>query len=73
MSATTTMARVVSVLSLSLPELTERLAVLLEVRCSEVVDFVLLQEGVELHPRLETKEPPELCSGEGTRPICLEC
>ena len=38
-------------LSISLPELTGRLAVLLEVRCSEVVDFVLLQEGVELHPR----------------------
>jgi len=30
------------VLSISLPELTGRLAVLLEVRCSEVVDFVLL-------------------------------
>ena len=60
-------------LSISFPEMTERLAVLLEVRCREVVDFVLLQEGVEMHPRLETKEPPELCSSEGTLPICLEC
>ena len=60
-------------LSISFPELTERLAVLLEVRCREVVDFVLLQKGVDLHARFETKEPPKLCSGEGTRPICLEC
>jgi hypothetical protein len=33
---------------------------------------VLLQEGVELHPRLETKEPPKLRSSEGLRPMCLK-
>jgi len=34
---------------------------------------VLLQKSVDLHPRLETKEPPKLRSGESARPICFEC
>jgi NAD(P)-dependent dehydrogenase (short-subunit alcohol dehydrogenase family) len=48
MSVTTTMARVVSVLGISLPELTERLAVLLEVRCGEVVDFQSVTPAIPL-------------------------
>ena len=42
MSATTTMARVVSVLNIFFPEMTERLTVLFEIRGRVVEDFVLL-------------------------------
>ena len=33
---------------------------------------MLLEKGVDLHPRLEIKEPPTLRSSEGLRPICLK-
>jgi hypothetical protein len=49
------------------------LAVLFEIRGRVVEDFVLLQKGLDLRPRLENKEPPKLCCGQGSRPICLEC
>jgi hypothetical protein len=38
---------------------------LLEIRYREVVDFMLLQEGVDLHARCETKEPSKLGGREG--------
>jgi hypothetical protein len=60
------------VLSLSHPELTERLAILLEVRRSEVVDFVLPQEGVLLHACLETEKPAKLRRRECMRPLGFE-
>jgi hypothetical protein len=44
-----------SVLSFPRPNLTERLAILLEVGHGEIVDLVLLQKAVHLHARLETK------------------
>src|ERR1019366_8779185 len=47
-------------LSFCLPELAERFPVLLEIGSREVVDFVLLQKGVHLHPRFETKQPAKL-------------
>ena len=59
-------------LSLSHPELTERLAILLEVRRSELVDFVLLQEGVHLQACLETEEPAKLRHRECMRPLGFE-
>jgi FAD/FMN-containing dehydrogenase/Fe-S oxidoreductase len=67
------MSQACSVLSLSRPELTERLAILLEVRRCEVVDFVLLQEGVHLHPRFETKKSAQLRRCECVGPVCFEC
>ena len=73
MSAPTTMGNPSSGPSLSHSELPKSLTVLFEIRSRVVEDFVLLEKGVELHPSLETKEPPKLCSGEGTRPIRLEC
>jgi len=60
-------------LSLSHPELAESFPIPLEV-CGRIIEgFVLLEKGVDLHLRRENKEPPKLRSGEGTRPICLEC
>jgi hypothetical protein len=44
-----------SMLRLPRPNLTERIAILLELGPREVVDFVLLQKGVHLHARFETK------------------
>src|SRR5258708_3429326 len=44
----------------------------LEIRYRVVVNFVLLQKGVYLHPRLEAKETPKLRGSKGTRPVCLE-
>jgi hypothetical protein len=73
MSGPTTMGRPSSGPSLSHSEFPKSLTVLSEIRGRVVEDFVLLEKGVDLHPRLENKEPPKLCSGEGTRPICLEC
>jgi hypothetical protein len=66
------MSRACSVLSLSHPELTERLAILLEVRRSELVDFVLLQEGLHLQACLETEKPAELRHRECMRPRGFE-
>ncbi|HYL73404.1 MAG TPA: hypothetical protein VEU96_04325 [Bryobacteraceae bacterium] len=57
MSATTTMPTAGSALSLSRAQLTERLSILLEVNRREVVDFVVLQEGIYLHPRFEPEQP----------------
>jgi hypothetical protein len=57
-----------SVLSLFHPELTKSLTVLFEIR-----GRVLLKKGVDLRPGLESKEPPKLRRGQGTRSICLEC
>src|ERR1017187_2029369 len=42
------------------PELAERFPVLLEIGSREIVDFVLLQKGVHLHPRFENKQPAKL-------------
>src|SRR5258708_6247835 len=53
-------------------EVSKRLAVLFEIRGRVVEDFVFLEKGVDLHPRLESKKPPKLCSGQGMRPICFE-
>lgn len=58
--------------SLSRPELTERLAIVLEVRRREVVDFVRLQEGVHLHARFETKKLARLSGWEGLGSICFQ-
>ena len=60
-------------LGLSHSELQKSLAVQFEIRGRVVEDFVLLEKDIDLYVRLERKEPPKLCSGEGTRPICLEC
>jgi hypothetical protein len=57
---------------LSHPQLTERFAVLLEIRYREVVDFMLLQEIVDPHARCETKEPTKLGGREGPGPVCFE-
>ena len=54
-----------SVLSLSNPKATKRVTVPLEVRRREVLHFVLLQERIHLHARLETKEPAKLRGCEG--------
>jgi len=72
LSVSTSIERPISGPSLSHSELPKSLTVLFEIRGRVVEDFVLLQKGVNLHPRLETKEPPNLCSGEGTLPICLK-
>ena len=45
--------------SLSHSELPKSLAVLFEIRGRIVVNFVLLEKGVDLHPRLESKKPPK--------------
>jgi hypothetical protein len=62
-----------SVLSLFHPEPTKSLTVLFEIRGRVVEDFVLLKKGVDLRPGLESKEPPKLRRGQGTRSKCLEC
>src|ERR1017187_588467 len=59
-SAKTNMPRARSNLSFCRPELAERFPVLLEIGSREVVNFVLLQKGVHLHPRFETKQPAKL-------------
>ena len=66
------LSRAGSVLNLSRPELTECLAVLLEVRRREVVDLMLLQKGVHLHARFETKKPAQLSGCERMGSICFE-
>ena len=73
MSSPTTMGSPSSGPSLSHSELPKSLAVLFEIRGRIVEDLVILEEGVDLNLCLENKEPPKLCSGEGTRPICLDC
>jgi hypothetical protein len=57
---------------LSHSQLPKSLAILSEIRGRVVEDFVLFEKSVDLHPRLESKEPPKLCSSEGMRPICFE-
>ena len=52
----------VSGLSLVHSELPKSLTVLFEIRGRVVEDFVLLEKGVDLHPRLERKKPPKLRS-----------
>jgi len=64
-SATTSISRAGSALSLSRAELTKRFAILLEVRGREVVDLVLLRKGVHLHPRSESEEPANLSGCDG--------
>lgn len=46
--------------NLSHSEIPKSLAVLLEVLRREVIEFVLLQEGANLHARFETKKSAEL-------------
>jgi len=72
-SATTTISRTGSALSLSRAELPERFAILLEVRRSKVEDVVLLQKGVHLHPCFESKEPAKLGGGDGLGPVRFKC
>ncbi len=52
--------------------MTERFAILLEIRRREVEDFVFLQKGVHLHARFETKKPAQLGGCERVRSICFE-
>src|SRR5258707_7475261 len=59
----------ISGLCLSHSELPKSLAILFVIRGRVVEDFVFLEKGVDLHPRLENKEPPKLFSSHGTRPI----
>ena len=42
---------------------------MLEVGNREIVNFVLLQEGVHLHARLETQKPAKLRGREGMAPV----
>ena len=49
-----------SELRLDCPKLPERLAVLLEILRSKVVDLVFLKESIHLHARLKPKQPPQL-------------
>src|ERR1039457_2603480 len=67
-----TMKRADSGLSLAHSELAESFPVLFEICGRVVVDLVLLQKSVHLHPRLEAKQPPKLCGGKRARPICFE-
>jgi hypothetical protein len=60
------------VLSFSHPQLTEGLAILLEVRRREVKNFVLLQKLVDLHARLETQKPAKLPGRKCPRPVSFE-
>jgi len=69
MSAPTTMGSPNSGPSVSHSELPKSLTVLFEIRGRVVEDFVPLEKGVDLHPRLESKKPAKLCSGQGVRPI----
>ena len=56
----TTMEKPISGPSLSHSVLPKSLAVLFEIRGRVIEDFVLLKKSVDLHPSLETKEPPKL-------------
>ena len=47
-------SRANSALTVFDPELTKGFTILLEVRSREVVDLVLFQKGVDLHPRFES-------------------
>ena len=67
-----TMKRAGSGPSLSHPELAESFPILFEIRGRVVVDFVLFQEGVDLHSRFEAKQPPKLRCGKCVRPVCFE-
>ena len=71
-SATITMKRAGSGLSLSHSELAESLPILFEISGRVVEDFVLLQKGIRLHSRFEAKQPPKLRSGKRVRPVCFE-
>lgn len=42
------------------PNLPGRFAILVEVGCREVIDFVLLQKVVHLHAGFETEQPAKL-------------
>src|SRR5580692_12826144 len=67
------MSRAGSKLSFSRPDVAERFPVLLEIGSREVVYFVLLQKGVHLHSRFETKQPAKLRRGKGLGSVCFEC
>jgi hypothetical protein len=54
-------------------ELAETFPVLLEIGNREVVNLVVLQEGVHLHSRFETKRPAKLSRGKRLGSICFEC
>ena len=68
----TSIERAISGPRLSHSQFAKSLAILSEIRGRVVKDFVLIKKSVDLHPRLEGKEPPKLCSSEGMRPICFE-
>ena len=72
LSVSTSIERPISGPSLSHSQLPKSLAILSEIRDRVVEDFVLFEKSVDLHPRLESKEPPKLRSSDGMRPICFE-
>src|SRR5690349_19941831 len=67
------MSRAGSKPGFSRPELAECFPGLLEIGSREVVDFVLLQEGVHLHSRFETQQPAKLSRRERLGPVCFKC
>ena len=63
LSESTSIERPISGPSLSHSLLPKSLAILSEIRGRVVEDFVLFEKSVDIHPRLESKEPPKLRRG----------
>jgi hypothetical protein len=55
--------------AISSSELAETFPVLLEVGNREIVNFVLLQEGIHVQACLETQKPAKLRGREGMAPV----
>ena len=49
-----------------IPHLAKRFAVLLKIRCAEIVDFMFFQKSFNLHARCKIKQPAKLSSGKYT-------
>jgi hypothetical protein len=72
LSVSSSIERPISGPSLSHSQLPKSLAILSEIRDRVVEDSVIFEKSVDLHPRLESKEPPKLRSSDGMRPIGFE-